>query len=194
VEVHFSTPAPADVNRYRRARKARCYFAQGGLPSMRLRIDASALDKPMPLANPAMLKQVEQRVAMYFQLTAQAERDWKAWVEMMVGESIGHQPSLDELAVIANVSQSTLTRHLAAQGCNFRQLSGEIRHQRACVMLRDHDMRVCDVAQTLGYGVVNNFIRAFKAQSGMSPTQFTAAPAVSRSTACPDMAALHDLS
>jgi AraC-like DNA-binding protein len=193
VEVHFSTPAPPDVNRYRRAKKARFYFSQGGLPSMRLRIDSSALDKRMPLANPAMFKQVEQRVAMFFQLTEQPQRDWKAWAEMMVRESIGHQPTLDELAVIANVSQSTLTRYLAAQGCNFRQLSNEIRHERACVMLRDHGMRVCDVAQTLGYGVVNNFNRAFKAQSGVSPTQFTAGAVISPSvTEAAEPQALHD--
>lgn len=178
VEVHFSTPAPSDKTRYRRARKARFYFGEGGLPSMRLRIDSRVLDKRMPLANPVMFKEVEQRVAMFFQLTEQPQRDWKAWVEMMVRESIGHQPSLEELAVIANVSPSTLTRYLSAQGCNFRQLSSEIRHQRACVMLRDHGMRVGDVAQALGYGVVNNFIRAFKAQAGVSPTQFTAGVAV----------------
>ena len=178
-EVHFSTPAPPDVNRYSRLKGGRFYFSQGGLPSMRLRIGSSALDKPMPLANAAMLKQVEQRVAMLHQMMVEPERDWKAWVEMMVRESIEHQPSLEELAIIANVSQSTLTRYLSAQGCNFRQLSNEIRHERACVMLRDHGMRVNDVAHALGYSAVNNFIRAFKAQSGMSPTQFAAASAES---------------
>ena len=189
-EVHFSTPPPADANRYRRMKKGRFYFSQGGLPSMSLRLDAGVLDKRMPLANPVMFKQVAQRVDMFFQLTQQAERDWKAWAEMMVRESIGHQPSLDELAVIANVSPSTLTRYLAAQGCNFRQLSNEIRHERACVMLRDHGMRVGDVAQALGYAAVNNFIRAFKAQAGVSPTQFTAACARGEVPAEP--AVLHD--
>lgn len=174
-EVHFSTPAPPDVNRYRHLKRGRIYFSQGGLPCMKLRIDSGALDTRMPLANPAMFKQVEQKIEMFHQLTQMPQRDWKAWVEMMVRESIGHQPSLDELAVIANVSSSTLSRYLAAQGCNFRQLSNEIRHERACVMLRDHRMRVSDVAQTLGYGAVNNFIRAFRTQAGMSPTQFTAA-------------------
>jgi AraC-like DNA-binding protein len=171
-EVHFSTPPPPDVNRYSRLKNGRFYFAQGGLPSMRLRIDSSALDKPMPLANPAMLKEVEQRVAALHQMLVQPERDWRAWVEMMVRESIEHQPSLEELAVIANLSPSTLTRYLSAQGCNFRQLSNEIRHERACLMLRDHGMRVSEVAQALGYSAVNNFTRAFKAQSGVSPARF----------------------
>lgn len=177
-EVHFSTPAPPDDSRYRRVKRGRFYFSQGGLPCMKLRIDASALDKRMPLANAAMFKQVEQRVAMFDKMTQMPQRDWKAWAEMMVRESLGHQPSLDELAAIVNVSPSTLSRYLAAQGCNFRQLSSEIRHERACVMLREHGMRVGDVAQALGYGVVNNFIRAFKAQTGQSPTRYAASALV----------------
>lgn len=83
-------------------------------------------------------------------------------------------PTLEELAVIADLSPSTLTRYLSAQDCNFRQLALGIRHERARVMLRDHGMRVSDVAQALGYTTVGNFIRAFKAQEGVSPTQFTA--------------------
>lgn len=173
-EVHFSTAAPSDEGRYRRMKRGRFYFAQGGLPSMRLRIDADILSTRMPLANPTMFNQAEARVAMYHKLQQQPQRDWKAWAEMMLRETVGHQPSLEELAVISNVSPSTLTRYLAAQDCNFRQLAGDIRHQRACVMLRDHGMRVGDVAEALGYTAVGNFIRAFKAQAGMSPTQFTA--------------------
>lgn len=176
-EVHFSTAAPKDEGRYRRMKRGRFYFAQGGLPSMRLRIDADILSTRMPLANPTMFQQAEERVAMYHKLQQQPQRDWKAWVEMMLRETVGHQPSLEELAVISNISPSTLTRNLAAQDCNFRQLASDIRHERACLMLRDHGMRVGDVADALGYSAVGNFIRAFKAQSGMSPTQFTAASA-----------------
>lgn len=178
-EVHFSTAAPSDVGRYRRVKQGRFYFAQGGLPSMLMRIDASVLDKPMPLANETMRKQAEERVAIHHQLMRAPQRDWRAWVEMMLRETIGRQPSVEELAVMANVSSSTLTRQLAAQDCNFRQLGLKIRHERACEMLYRHGMRVTDVAQMLGYTSVGNFIRAFKAQAGVSPTQYVAAEAAS---------------
>lgn len=176
-EVHFSTAAPQDASRYRRIKPGRFYFAQGGLPVMRLRLGASTLDKPMPLANPVMLQQAEERVALHCQLTQRPQRDWKAWVAMMLRETIGHQPTLDELAVMSHISSSTLTRHLAAQDCTFRQLSNDIRHERACAMLSSQQMRVSDVAQALGYTTPGNFVRAFKAQCGMSPTQFVKASA-----------------
>lgn len=175
-EVSFSTAQPSDVSRYRRLKPGRVYFGQGGLPAVRFKFGADVLDTRMPLANPIMLRQAEERVGVYYKLLRQPQRDWSAWVDTMLRESIAQQPTLEELAVIANVSASTLNRYLAAQGCNFRRLACEIRHERACHMLREHGMRVGDVAQTLGYTSVGNFIRAFRAEAGMTPTQFAAAP------------------
>jgi AraC-like DNA-binding protein len=172
LEVAFSTVAPADTSRYRKVRGGRFYFGQGGLPAMRLRLASEHLDVPMPLANPLLLQQAEERVAVFHKLRPAPQRDWQAWAAMMVREAVEHQPTLEELATMSHVSASTLTRHLSAQGCNFRKMSSEIRHERARAMLQHPGTRVGDVAHILGYTTLGNFIRAFKAIEGVSPSQF----------------------
>ena len=91
---------------------------------------------------------------------------------MMLTQAQGHQPTQDELANIANLSSSTLARHLAAQHTSFRALSLAIRHQKACEWLDEGRLLVSEVAQLLGYQNPANFIRAFKAQAGISPAQY----------------------
>ncbi|MBH1987137.1 MAG: AraC family transcriptional regulator ligand-binding domain-containing protein [Burkholderiales bacterium] len=176
-DAHLFSPAPPDTQRYDALKPGRCHFGQGGLPSLRIVIDAEVLSRtPMPLAHAANLADICQRLDVkLIHHLEQDQRDWRAWVTMMLTEAQGHQPTQDELAAIVNVSTSTLARHLAAQGTTFRELANEIRHERACQWLREGRLRVSDVAELLGYTDPANFIRAFKARSGVSPTQYSKA-------------------
>ncbi len=172
-DAYFSTPAPSDAECYKAVRPGRCHFAQGGLPSLRIHIDADLLTgTPMPMANEADRQTFTQRVLMEVQ-ARQLPRDWKAWVRMLLEEVQGEQPTQEDVAAIAGVSSSTLARHLAAQDCSFRELSLAIRHDRACRMLTDKGgMQVADVARVLGYHDAANFIRAFKSRAGLSPARY----------------------
>lgn len=171
-DAYFSTPAPSYVDQYRAIRPGRCHFDQGGLPKLRIVIDADVLKTPMPMANAADLAEAELRLLARLRSSPQ-HRDWKAWVLLMLRESLDHQPTQDELAALLNVSASTLARRLAAQACSFRDLSMTVRHERACELLARGSSSVADIALRLGYSHAASFIRAFKLQTGMTPQQYT---------------------
>lgn len=176
-DIYLFSPEPPDRDRYKALKPARCHFSQGGLPSLRILIDADMITRtPMPMAHAGDLADIESRLAQrLLHHTRQDQRDWKAWVTMMLNEAHGDQPTQDQLADIVCLSSSTLARHLAAQGTSFRELANEVRHERACMWLRQGKLMVSDVASLLGYTHSANFIRAFKARAGVSPTQYAAA-------------------
>lgn len=173
-DAYLFSPAPPDTQRYDALKPGRCHFGQGGLPTLRIVIDAEVLARtPMPLAHATNLAEIRQRLDVkLIHHLEQDQRDWREWVAMMLSQAQAHQPTQDELAAIMNVSTSTLARHLAAQGTTFRELANEIRHERACQWLREGQLRVADVAELLGYTNPANFIRAFKARAGVSPAQY----------------------
>lgn len=65
-----------------------------------------------------------------------------------------------------------LKNHL---GCNFSELHGRIRFQKAENFLTNSDMTVTQISQTLGYENPENFTRAFKHRYQMTPSQYRVA-------------------
>lgn len=172
-DAYFTFLAPPHEALYARLTKARCHFDMPGLPCLRLYLDNDLLNKAMPLSNPGELAILRKRLSQRLALTPM-EGLWTSWVCMMLEQANGEQPSLEALAGIVGVSASTLTRHLKTEGDkNFRALSNEVRHQRACKWLTEGQLMVSEIAQRLGYADVPGFVRAFKAISGVSPGRFT---------------------
>lgn len=173
-DAYLSGPPPTDRHRYSELKMARLHFGQEGLPALRILVDVKMVDStPMPMADAKHLAEITKRLDVkLLHHLRQEKRDWKAWVTMMLTETQGRLPTLDELAKIASTSASTLARHLAAQGASYRDLSSEVQHERACKWLREGHLQVNDVANLLGYTSAANFIRAFKARTGMSPGQY----------------------
>jgi AraC-like DNA-binding protein len=170
-DVYFTYMEPPYAAQYRRLTKARCHFDVPGPPSLRLRLDSDILDTPMPLSNPAELALLRERLSRRVALTPPLGH-WTSWVSMMVEQSNGEQLSIETLAELIDVSPSTLTRYLSSEGTNFRKLSSEIRHRRACEWLREGQFMVTEISQRLGYAALPSFVRAFKSMSGVSPTQY----------------------
>lgn len=173
-DAYLFSAAPSDARRYSALKMARCHFGQGGLPTLRILIDAELVNATrMPMANASHLQDIKTRLDMKLLHHIRGDkRDWKAWAIMMLTETQCHQPTLDELAHIANISVSTLARQLAAQGTSYRALVAEVQHRRACQWLREGRLQVRDIAHLLGYTNAANFIRAFKARAGISPGEF----------------------
>lgn len=173
-DVFFTYMAPPHAPLYARLTHARCHFDVPGLPCLRLHLDKDLLDTPMPLANAGELAVLRERLSRRVGLVP-LDGLWTSWVTLMLEQAHGEQPRLETLAEIIRVSPSTLARHLTAEGRNFRTLSNEIRHRRACQWLREGQLMVSEIAQRLGYADLPSFVRAFKAASGVSPTRYAAA-------------------
>lgn len=171
-DVYFTSPAPPHAALYGRLTKARCHFDVPGIPCLRIHLDNDLLKAPPPLHNPGELAELRKRLTQRL-IPMPAPGSWTAWVSMMLQETHGQQPSLELLARIAQVSSSTLTRHLAAEGSSFRTLANQINHGKARRWLEEGRMSVSEIAERLGYANLPSFVRAFKTQSGCSPTQYT---------------------
>lgn len=65
-----------------------------------------------------------------------------------------------------------LKNHL---GCNFSELLGKIRFQKAENFLVNSEMTIAEISRTLGYENPENFVRAFKTRYRMTPSQYRTA-------------------
>jgi AraC-like DNA-binding protein len=170
-DIYVSYAEPGHARAYRALKPARFHFGSERLPSARLVLDAEVAAHGLPMADRAALKMAEGRCEELLRRTAQS-RGMTEWVTMMLREAHEGMPSLAELARLMNQSSRTLDRQLTREGGKFLELSKRIRHDKACELLRAGNLSVTQVALKVGYRDLANFTRAFKRESGMSPTQY----------------------
>jgi AraC-like DNA-binding protein len=172
-DVYLSIERPSHAARYREIAPARVHFGDA-TPGLRLTLDAALLDVPLPMANPRAMQAAEERCKSQLRGT-RGNRRWSDWCRMMLREAEDCQPTLDQLAGFVNLSSRTLGRYLQAERTSFRDLSLDVRTERASAMLADGELSVTQIAYRLGYGDVASFVRFFGSRAGRTPTGFRAA-------------------
>jgi AraC-like DNA-binding protein len=133
--------------------------------------ELSVRGSPLAMANSSAMRAAEQRCKTLLHGTGGHHR-WSAWCAIMLREAEDCQPTLDQLAGFMNLSSRTLSRCLDRENNGFRALSLRIRTERACRMPTDDTMSVSQIAYRLGYSDVPGFIRAFRKETGTSPTAY----------------------
>ena len=83
----------------------------------------------------------------------------------------------EEVTNVANISESHL-RTLFRQwlGESPREFHKRHRMNRACHLLRTHNLRVAEVAQSIGFDDVHHFSRVFKQVVGVTPSSYRRNP------------------
>ena len=78
----------------------------------------------------------------------------------------------ENIASSLGTSVRTLKRKLHEQGTSLRKVFDEVRFQQACELIEQdiHDYQ--ELAEKLSYTHVNNFVRAFKRWSGITPREY----------------------
>lgn len=170
-DSYFSMPTPPHVALYKGLRPLRAHFETGSpLPEVRTVLGSELLDLPLAVADGAAphgnreLDRLQGRFGK--------ARAWSAWVRLMLREAEHCQPTMAQLAELLNMSSDTLARKLAREGCDYRVLSNEIRHQRACEMLAESESSIAHIAWRLGYTDTGNFSHAFRKQGGATPSAY----------------------
>ena len=102
---------------------------------------------------------------------AQNEGDIVAKIIIMLQESEGEFPTMEEIAKSLCISPRTLHRHLKAKNCNFRQIVSSLKMERARKLLLNNQLSITDIAFQLGYTDAANFSNAFKRTHGVAPSQ-----------------------
>lgn len=78
--------------------------------------------------------------------------------------------NVEKVAEFFSVHRFTLYRYLNEQETNFEQLLDHARKNKAHHLLKNPDLSIMEIAQSLGYEAQSNFSRAFKRWYGQSPT------------------------
>ena len=166
-DLHFSIERPPHAERYRDLASARVHWGDL-LPGLRLSMDAAVLDMPLAMADPRAMQAAEQRCVALMR-DARGSPRWSEWCRMMLREAEDTQPTLEQLARFVNLSARTLSRYLEAENSGFRELSLQVRTERARSLLTKGDQSVTRIAYRLGYSDVASFIRSFRGRTGRTP-------------------------
>ncbi|WP_228529696.1 AraC family transcriptional regulator [Diaphorobacter caeni] len=80
-------------------------------------------------------------------------------------------PTLDDCAQWLSISPATLKRHLAHHGTHYQAELDQVRAHVALDLLQKEGLDNATVASRLGFHDSNNFRRAFKRWTGLTPSQ-----------------------
>ncbi|HIG60299.1 MAG TPA: AraC family transcriptional regulator [Gammaproteobacteria bacterium] len=80
-------------------------------------------------------------------------------------------PTSSSIAKKLHMSESTLQRRLAKEGCRFQELLDQVRYRLALEYLQGTHLPVTEVAILLGYSSAANFRRSFRRWSGITPAE-----------------------
>jgi AraC-like DNA-binding protein len=89
----------------------------------------------------------------------------------MLKAADGGPPTMNDLAHTLNLSPRTFERHLKAEATSYRKLSNAVLADQAKALLSNSSKSITEIAYELGYSDSANFTRAFKTQTGQSPSQ-----------------------
>ncbi|QUM77220.1 AraC family transcriptional regulator ligand-binding domain-containing protein [Moritella sp. 24] len=94
-------------------------------------------------------------------------------IERLIHSSIANnEPTLDEIAVMLNMSVRSISRSLKEEGLTFRDILKQKRQELALHYLTKTDESILIISENLGYKNMGNFTRAFQVWFGKTPSQY----------------------
>jgi AraC-like DNA-binding protein len=170
-DIYLSMPPPPHLHRYAELTPVRFHFDERALPGVRVIASAALMNTPLPMPSPQVVREVEARCEELSRRPTPEAGGWGEYVTMMLRGSAG-QISLEQIAASLRVSARTVVRHLEKEKLQFRDLSQEVRFERACQMLASGGATVSQVAERLGFSNAANFSRSFRRFVGVSPSRY----------------------
>ncbi len=165
-EMWFMHAEPDYFEPYRR-HLPRCRFDK---PAYQLRFDARKLDVPIPTASPETVRQVITHCERELALLGVVDLPARIRALLVCGDD-GY-PSVDMVARKIHMSERTLKRKLHEHGLSYSTLLAEVRLRDAQQLLTISGMTVSEVAARVGYTNRVNFSRAFRAWTGLTPSDY----------------------
>ncbi len=153
---------------------------QDKLPTMRfampragisLRGDLSALDQPLPTANPEALAQALSQCERESVLMTEDDDIVRRVRAAMTPDNDGY-PTPEQLAARLHLTPRTFRRRLHEQGQSYQQLLEQARRRDSCRLLAQPELEIRRIGELLGYTDPANFTRAFRGWTGMAPSQW----------------------
>jgi AraC-like DNA-binding protein len=164
--IDFSIPEPDYYARFAKL-VPRLRFGQ---PANRLVFEASALELPLSMSDPAVLRLVSEQCERALEAVGRETKLVARVRQALLGRD-GFR-SLRQVAADLQVSPRRLMRMLAEERTSFVDLVDQERQRKALRLLSTSRLALEDVAAQLGYSTVSNFVRAFHRWTGQTPAAY----------------------
>lgn len=167
VSVRFRHLPPPDADAYEEFFGCDVLFGEN---VNQMRFDAGFWDEAPPQANEMSFRFFENQCRRVSDMLLEPF-DYTDIVKSRL-RSATPIPSLPELADALRMTERTLQRRLEAENTSFSTLLKEVRLERAVELLRHQDVRLDEIADTLGFKDAVAFSHAFKNWTGLSPSRY----------------------
>ncbi len=167
-EIQMTFPRPDDARIYADAMGCPVKFGQ---PENRLIFDAALLDRTPALGNDITFRMVVELCdGLVEELKLRIGVVGK--VRGVLLHRLMRPTTIDVAANDLNMSVRTLRRKLKEENTSFRTLVAELRMNMAMKYLRETDLKVEDIAYSLGFSDAANFRHAFLRWTKVAPKKF----------------------
>jgi AraC-like DNA-binding protein len=132
--------------------------------------DTRWLDQRLPPVDPLIRQQVEgeaqaRRAEILSDLPATLRRILRK--QLIIGDC-----SMEQIAAMLGIHRRTLDRHVQEHGFQYGELLESVKYDIARQLLRDTELRVQQVAETLHFSSAANFATAFRRWAAMTPSEY----------------------
>lgn len=137
---------------------------------MAIYFPSTILSQPMPLRDPETSEYCRQQCQqLLHKLNSQESLSQR--VSGLLHARAHDFPDLKTVCLQLGLSERSLRRKLADEGCSFQELLNQVRFEKAKQLLKE-GLTLEDIAVHLGYSDAGNFSHAFKRWSGLSPKHY----------------------
>lgn len=167
-KIEFAYPAPQNIDSYETLFDCPVVF---GRPATQVHFVAEQLDIPLVFADKNAHAMAARQCEQKLEALSQTE-DLVSQIRLKLLEAKGHYPNADEIAQQLNITPRTLRRHLAKTAATYSDILGEVRQQHAIEYIQNKQLSIGEIAYMLGYSDPNNFGRAFKKWTNLTPAEY----------------------
>ncbi len=167
-ELHVTYGAPDDARKYSEMVGCPVLFSQ---TSNQLRFDAAWLDCTPKLGNEITYLTVVELCDRLME-DLQLHLGLAGKVRQLLLTNMLRPLSFSDVASNLNMSDRTLRRKLREEKTSFRNLVDELRMEMAIRYLRETDLTVEHISESLGFSDVANFRQAFRRWTKAAPHKF----------------------
>ena len=172
--VSFAHPRPAQSRAY-----SDVFQGSERFSAERPGVEFSArlLDRPHLHSNPSLQLLVHARAEERLAQLARPVNLLGRLRTLLLHRPAARVPEMTVVARQLGVSVRSLRRRLAEDGASYRALTQALQCERACALLRNPELSLQAVADTLGFADLVAFHRAFKRWTGMTACEYRASRA-----------------
>jgi AraC-like DNA-binding protein len=145
----------------------------GDCACTRIFIPTDVLNVPFPLANHLSFNMSVKQCDELMEALPAMDRSLSTGIQRRLLLPQGERPlTQEDVATELFMSVRTLHRLLQREQISFREIVNETLTLRAKLLMDQNELNITQIAQELGYSDAANFTRAFRNQTGITPSEY----------------------